>query len=192
MEFTTIRVSEPVADELARRKGRGESYDDVVRSLLGMREVDRQEATGAARHPPRDDPPASPPTDPPTATDDESESEEEHEIDGAVWATVDDITSGWEDDHRLENRRRAAAAVLQYAVDTGEPVGKSSEIFAEVQESYPVNGQNEETYWRQNIRKVLSEVGEYSNATGGYTVDFDDLEADDGGLYDPTEEFADE
>lgn len=36
MKFTTVRVSDPVADELHDRKRRGESYDDVLRRLLGM------------------------------------------------------------------------------------------------------------------------------------------------------------
>jgi len=40
MEHTTIRVDEEVADELARRKGRGDAYNDVIRDLLGMGEGD--------------------------------------------------------------------------------------------------------------------------------------------------------
>lgn len=43
MRFTTVRVSEPVADELAERKGRGDSYDDVLRRLLGMDTDDSEE-----------------------------------------------------------------------------------------------------------------------------------------------------
>lgn len=35
---TNIPVSDEVADELWSRKDRGESYDDVVRELLGMDE----------------------------------------------------------------------------------------------------------------------------------------------------------
>ena len=95
-----------------------------------------------------------------------------NEIDGEVWDIVDDISSSWDDaEQRLRNRRQAAATVLQYATDTGEVVGKSHDIVARVRDEYPVTGQNEETFWRKNIRDVLGAVGEYSRGKHGYTVD---------------------
>lgn len=36
---TTIQVDEETADELHARKDRGDSYDDVVRRLLGIDET---------------------------------------------------------------------------------------------------------------------------------------------------------
>jgi hypothetical protein len=108
-------------------------------------------------------------TEPETSSPEPSE-----ESDLGVWKVVDEVSEGWDDDERLHNRRNAAAEVLQHALDTGEGVGKSSPIVKEVQEKYPVQGQNEETYWRKNIREVLSEVGEYSRGTNQYTVE--DLE----------------
>jgi hypothetical protein len=194
MEFTTIRVSEAVADELAERKGRGDSYDDVIREFLGIDETDKQPRAWES-----DETTGEPPS--PTHIPEETEEEDvdgrrdetgagDPEIDGRVWAVVDDVSEGWEEDHRLENRRRAAATVLQYAVDTGEAIGKSSEVVDEVREQYPVEGQSRETYWKRNIREVFTEVADYSKASRGYTVSAEDLETDDEtGPYDPTDEF---
>lgn len=105
---------------------------------------------------------------------------EQREIEDRVWDVIEDVTENWKDDEaRLATRRRAAAEVLQHAVDTGEGVGKSSSIVDEVREKYPVEGQNQETYWRKNLRDVLSEVGTYSSGTHKYTVDSLDAGEDD-------------
>ena len=94
------------------------------------------------------------------------------EVDPRTRDAVVEATSNWVDsDDRLETRREAAALVLQYALDTGDPVGKSSEIVETARSSYPVAGQNEETHWRKNIRDVLQEFGEYDNAAHGYVID---------------------
>lgn len=49
MDFTTVRVSEPVAEELHGRKRRGESYDDALRRVLGMdgTDADREQLRAA-------------------------------------------------------------------------------------------------------------------------------------------------
>jgi hypothetical protein len=41
---TSIPVSDDVADELYARKGRGETYDDTLRDLLGMKTGSEAEA----------------------------------------------------------------------------------------------------------------------------------------------------
>ena len=41
---TSIPVSDDVADELYSRKGRGETYDDTLRDLLGMKSGSKTEA----------------------------------------------------------------------------------------------------------------------------------------------------
>jgi hypothetical protein len=92
-------------------------------------------------------------------------------IDQEVADVVDRVSASWDDDARLENRRRAAMAVLQFALDTGEDVGKSHQIVDAAIEAYPVEEQNRETYYLKNLRSVLSEVGNYSAAARGYTVD---------------------
>ncbi|KYH23710.1 hypothetical protein HAPAU_41900 [Halalkalicoccus paucihalophilus] len=40
-EYTTIRVTPDVADELHDRKERGESYDDVLRRILNLGEYEK-------------------------------------------------------------------------------------------------------------------------------------------------------
>lgn len=39
-EYTTIRVTPEVADELHNQKERGESYDDVLRRILELGEYE--------------------------------------------------------------------------------------------------------------------------------------------------------
>jgi len=92
----------------------------------------------------------------------------------SVSAVVDDVAAEWDDtDARLDARKDAAKAVLQHALDTGDAVGRSDAV-EQFYDTHAVDGQNEETWWRKNIRPVLRNVGEYSNSEHGYTVD--DLE----------------
>jgi len=116
------------------------------------------------------------------------------EADSAIAAVVDDVASGWEDSpDRLEARKRAARAVLEYAAESDDAVGKGTAADRFLPE-YAVGGQSAETWWRKNIRPVLQAVGEYDNGRHGYVVDLhavagDDPPAGSGGIYDPTEEF---
>lgn len=91
--------------------------------------------------------------------------------DESVDEIVARVSENWGDTgERLEQRRAAARVVLQYAVDTGEAVGRSDatdRFFSD----YRVNGQDDETWWRKNIRPVLSEVGEYNKGLHGYQVE---------------------
>ncbi|WP_262181694.1 hypothetical protein [Haloarcula laminariae] len=94
------------------------------------------------------------------------------EISDEIRDAVEDAAERWEDDARLPNRKQAAATVLQYAVDTGDPVGKSHPVVDAVRETFPVDGQKRETYWRQNLRDgILKAHGEYSKANHGYNVE---------------------
>ena len=114
------------------------------------------------------------------------------EYDAEVRRAVDDVAEGWDDDGRLENRKRAALTVLQYALDTGDGVGKSHTVIDAVRERYPVEGQSRDTYWRRNLRDgILKTYGEYSKGTHSYTVESLPANSDgeDSSVYDPTEEF---
>lgn len=111
--------------------------------------------------------PADAPPAPETAADVEGEG-----IRDEVTEAVEDVAGSWEDsDERLSTRKGAAAIVLQHALDTETAVGKSSDVVAGVRKTHPVSGQNEETYWRKNIRPVLKAYGEYNQGKHGYTVD---------------------
>lgn len=126
---------------------------------------------GSDTAPGADEPSPHTPESTPDAGDSATQEPEPPDVDARVSAAVDAIGADWDDDARLENRKRAATEVLQHAVTTGEGVGRSSDVFEMVLEKYPVQGQNEETYWRKNIRPVLKEFGEYSKATKAYSVE---------------------
>ena len=88
-----------------------------------------------------------------------------------VAAAVEEVAESWDDaPDRLQARKNAAATILQHALETGEAVGKSSEIVEQVRETQSVEGQNDETYYRKNIRPVLKEYGTYSQGKHGYVV----------------------
>lgn len=100
--------------------------------------------------------------------------EPDHDERPDVETVVDDVAAGWDDDHRLEDRKAAAVAVLTHAIETGDPVGKGDAV-EQFYDEYPVDGQNAETWWRQNVRPVLQAVGDYSRGHHGYRVDPDRL-----------------
>ena len=87
-----------------------------------------------------------------------------------VARAVESVAAGWGDDpERLEARKAAATAVLTAALEEG-PIGRSEAVdrfYAE----YPVGGQSERTWWRKNVRPVLTEFGSYSQGQQGYVVD---------------------
>jgi len=88
-----------------------------------------------------------------------------------VAAAVEDVANSWGDaPDRLQARKNAAAKTLQYALDSGEAVGKSSEIVEQVREQHPVEGQNAQTFYRKNIRPTLKEYGTYNQGKHGYVV----------------------
>ena len=91
-----------------------------------------------------------------------------------VERVVDDVAGSWEDDDRLVDRKAAATAVLTHAVESGEHVGRGDAV-EQFHDEHPVDGQDTETWWRQNAREVLSAVGTYSKGQRGYAVDVADL-----------------
>lgn len=95
---------------------------------------------------------------------------EHDETRALVERVVDDVAASWDDDHRLEDRKAAATAALTHAVESGEHVGQSDAI-ERFHGEHPVDGQNAETWWKQNGRKVLTAVGTYSRGKRGYSVD---------------------
>lgn len=107
-----------------------------------------------------------------------SETEPTHSARATAESVVDAVAAGrveggerWDRDDRLEDRKAAAVAVLEHAIESGEHVGRSAAV--EFHDEYPVDGQNTETWWRQNVRPVLAAVGDYSNGYHGYQIDRD-------------------
>lgn len=97
------------------------------------------------------------------------------DVESVVEEAVEIFSDSWDDtDDRLAARRAAARAVLQEAIDSSGPVGMSHAV-EEFYDDYGVPGQNEETWWRKNIRGLLKEVGTYSRGKHGYHVDEKDV-----------------
>jgi predicted CopG family antitoxin len=173
MGRTTIQVTDELADELHSRKDRGDSYEDVIWRLIEEQDdvepVTAGETTDTERKAEVYDDLAE------ESAAGDARDVEEHDagdVQDDVEAFVERVSDTWEDtEERLASRRAAAEVVLQHALDTGDAVGKSSDVVEDVRERFPVEGQNEETYWRKNIRPVLKEAGEYSQAHHGYVVE---------------------
>ena len=162
------KIQEELGDDVEIIK---ENHSDLYDEL---RDVVCKETRDAREGEPEPDVSPTPATEPgvraPPSREPPTELPDLDDIDAEVWEAVDDVTADWDDDERLQNRRAAAASVLQYAVEHGENIGKSHKIVGEAREQYPVEGQKPETYWIQNIRRVLTEVGEYSSGTHSYAV----------------------
>jgi|GEM_PF-2082017 len=162
---TTLQISDELADELHRRKKRSDAVEDVIWRLIETEDdvepVTADGTTDTERKAEVYDDLAE-----------ESAAEDAGDVQDDVEAFVERVSGSWEDtEERLASRRAAAEVVLQHALDTGDAVGKSSDVVEDVRERFPVEGQNAETYWRKNIRPVLKEAGEYSQAQHGYVVE---------------------
>jgi len=111
------------------------------------------------------------------------------EGDGDLAAVVNDVAEGWDDTpDRLEARKAAALAVLEYAREQGSVSKKEAK--EELYPEHPVRDQDARTWYRKNVRPVLNEVAEYNKSTRKYELAVGE-EGDgalDGGVYDPTED----
>lgn len=98
----------------------------------------------------------------------------------AIDEIVADATASWDDTpDRLEQRRAAARAALAICVAEGS-LGRSEAMDDHALfDRYPVDGQNERTWWRKNVRPALQAAGDYSNAKHGYVVDLDHATEDE-------------
>jgi predicted CopG family antitoxin len=151
---TSIQVSERLADELHSRKGRGDSYEDVIWELIERADSD----VGDARA--RDSIGDS------TVTAPREEHADAEPEDDVVDRVVEEAAENWDDrNSRLQARKAAARAVLNELRTVG-PMSKS-EIVEDIQGEYPVEGQSENTWWRKNIAEdgPLNRVAEYDAGT---------------------------
>jgi len=92
----------------------------------------------------------------------------------ALTVAVEDVAEGWENtNERLEARKAAARALLEYAREHGT-VSKQ-EAKEKVYPEYPIEGQNVRTWYRKNIRPVLKEGTEYDQSARAYRLDLEEL-----------------
>jgi len=155
---------------------------DELREIVCRQDVTEGRETPVATPEPVDDLPPVEETRPATPAEerrdmDDLEPADDVGPDVIVQDVVDAIATSWSDTpERLEARKTAAEAALQHAVETGDAVGKSDAVDQFLDE-YAVEGQNDETWWRKNVRDVLQAVGDYSPGKHGYVVTEDALEA---------------
>lgn len=82
---------------------------------------------------------------------------------------VDAVAAGWDDSpDRLEARKAAARAVLEYAREHGSVT--KQEAKEHVEPEHPVEAQNPRTWYRKNIRPVLNEAAEYNQSKRAYEL----------------------
>lgn len=71
-------------------------------------------------------------------------------------------------DHRLDDRKAAARAVLDYAREHGAV--SQQEAKEQVYPEHSVEGQDLRAWYRKIIRPVLNEAAEYDNSTRAYRL----------------------
>lgn len=75
-------------------------------------------------------------------------------------AAVNRVADNWEGpDARIESRKEAALASLEYAREHGT-ISKR-EAIEQIEPEHPVDDQTANTWFRKNVCPVLHEVGEY-------------------------------
>ena len=157
-DATTISVPEDLADELYERKGRGETYADVIRRLL--------EAEEGSPTPSMDDGlPAGEAEETRRAT---PQADEEEPPAGSLDALVDDVAgevlpgSG----AKLEDRREAFAAVVEYLREHGDatPAELPSEVYPEHHGRYTSGKDPAQSWWKNAMYPALGELAERTDA----------------------------
>lgn len=89
------------------------------------------------------------------------------------YETIESVAEGWEEDRRADRKRAAQAAVKYIREHDG---ASAKELQENVEPEHPVDGQNARTWYRRNVKPVLSEIdaAQYSNATKEWTVETDE------------------
>ncbi|MFY4815073.1 hypothetical protein ACOJIV_20610 [Haloarcula sp. AONF1] len=146
MGRTTISISDELADELYSRKGRGESYEDVLWRLLdggGTVGSDTQEDGSASVEP---------------ATD--HETEHPSTLDELIDSVSSEVLPG--SGSKLDERRDALRAVVEYLREAGtaSPADFQREVYPEHRAHYTSGENPERSWWKNCIYKGLSELAE--------------------------------
>ena len=157
-DATTISVPEDLADELYERKGRGETYADVIRRLL--------EAEEGSPTPSMDD--GLPAGEAEETRHAPAQADEEEPPAGSLEALVDDVAaevlpgSG----AKLDDRREAFAAVVEYLREHGDatPAEFKSEVYPEHRGRYTSGKDPARSWWKNAMYPALGELAERTDA----------------------------
>ena len=158
MGQTTISVDEEVADRLYDRKGRGESYNDVILELLERAESGETPAHDDGE--PFDN--VNLRGDPSTALDDENtESDTEAAtLAETIDAVADDVLPG--SGSKLDARREAFHAVVEYLREHGE--AKTAAFKEDVYAEHPAEYGTPRSWWKNGMYPALAELAERTDA----------------------------
>ena len=152
---TTISVEEELADELYSRKGRGESYNDVIWRLI--EKADAQEDGDAERNAP----PAPPEQEAPEQ--DTQPLEEEQTLEDTIAEIADAVLPG--SGQKLAARRDALRATVDYLRDEGSatPQQIQNDVYPDHTAFYTDGKDPARSWWKNCIYKGLRELAERSD-----------------------------
>jgi predicted CopG family antitoxin len=162
MGQTTISLDEDVADQLYDRKGRGESYNDVVVELLAIVERVESETSGDETHAERGDASADATDTMDTTRESETRStgahgaESEPSLSETIDAVADHVLTG--SGTKLEARREALHVVVEYLREHGTATPSNFE-----RDVYPDHSARYETprsWWKNAMYPGLVELAE--------------------------------
>jgi len=171
MSDTTISVPEELADELYRRKARGESYADVIRRLIEKAECTSAGTTGdesavsqAESPTPRaSDPSSRPATDATAAT---HTPDSERSLTDLIDDVADEMLPG--SGAKLEARREALHAAVGYLREHGEatPADLQRDVYPDHQAEYTDGEDPANSWWKNSIYKGFDELADRADAVG--------------------------
>jgi hypothetical protein len=154
MGDTTISVPEELADELYSRKGRGETYADVIRRLIAA--ADDGDDTRSAAEP-------EPSTTAAAATREEEAPGTPTEPDGLdelVDVVAEEVLPG--SGEKLDARREALRAVVTYLRDRGtaSPADFREEVYPDHPAAYTSGSDPARSWWKNAMYPGLRAIAE--------------------------------
>jgi len=164
MGSTTISIPEDLADELYSRKGRGESYADVIYQLMNAADQGNESAADVdetpAQHVEESRPAEPDQTREPSRTTDEMSEGAPADLDTLVDTVAEDALPG--SGAKLEARREALRAVVDFLREQGRatPQAFKNDVYPE-HTAYYTDGQDPaRSWWKNCIYKGLRELAE--------------------------------
>jgi len=167
MGDTTISVPEELADELYARKGRGETYADVIRRLLDNEsDGDESGAHGPRERSASEDGPDTTPDGQRPQAGARREGAHDHAIADVVDAVADEVLPG--SGEKFDARREALHAVVEYLREHGsaEPSDFRRDIYPEHTAGYVDGDDPARSWWKNSMYPALRALADRTDAIG--------------------------
>jgi len=161
-----------LAGDIDALEAHGELADELREQVCGRsdRDADTQPATDRRESGETGSKEQADESDVPSATTDTTPENDATPADDLA-GVVDRVADGWDNaDARIDARKEAALAVLEYAREHGTVSQKEAK--ENVEPNHPVDGQNPRTWYRSNVKPVLKEADftEYDNGIRAYRL----------------------